>query len=360
MYQIIEFLFFFVLLLCIEKIVMQFVGTKYLTVRIKCLLFANSPSILAFTFHRAAFQDRLDEVNKALKVFDHLKVRIQIRISLSLNCQFHKLISSTLKSQKDYRPKRRAPGTPRGLKSGRLTPTFGLRSGMKTPLYSGSRPGTPDLSHLEEGFAADTEDLDYFDSAARRERRAKKRSWLNFGSNEMESDVNSKARSGAKRRSRDGNMSESIPMSPSKRVPGDMTGGSGSANASAGPSRTGSQDFDHAVQRAAAQRGATPVGTDYGHGINSTQAPAQAHTYPPSASPPDAGGSGRPTSMSTEAEDGQMLTQAAKALKAAVLHDARNIKGKDTTEADVSFTITSPHEAKVNACGIESSKSRIN
>lgn len=131
------------------------------------------------------------------------------------------------------------------------------------------------------------------------------------------------------------NLSESMPMSPTTRVPGDTS-------AEAGPSRNTSQDFDNVVRGNGHQYGKrdprrsganTPTGLGGG---------AQAHTYPPDARP-------SVDAQSTNPDDGQVLAQAAKALKMAVLHDARNIKGKDTTEAEVSFTITSPHEAKVRS-----------
>lgn len=211
-----------------------------------------------------------------------------------------------------------------------MTPPMGFgRSGKQTPTFSGSRPGTPDLVNIEEGFTADTEDLDY--DSGRKKPKARK-SWLHFGG---DSSGKGTASGGSKLRTHGtGGLSESMPMSPMTAVPGDFgrDDQNGMGSGSAGPSRNTSQDFDNVARGNGGKRGSPARG---GGG-------AQMHTYPPSATPD--------RRLSTDAqsvEDGQVLAQAAKVLKAVVLHDARNIKGKDTTDADVSFTITSPHEAKV-------------
>lgn len=78
------------------------------------------------------------------------------------------------------------------------------------------------------------------------------------------------------------------------------------------------------------------------------------HTYPPKSSSPNVSSSGSPRPETprvgrrgSDSDDGAVL-QAAKALKTAVLHDARNIKGKD--DADISglgWAVGSTDEAKV-------------
>lgn len=217
---------------------------------------------------------------------------------------------------------------------------FGRNAGTKTPtgMFGSSRPGTPDLGNLEEGFAADTEDLEYFNrrngSPGDEKKGSGRKSWLHFGHSDEK-----------RRESTDMSGGERIPMSPTTRVPGD-------SSAEAGPSRNTSQDFDNVVRSGNGKmRGR---GRKDGHYSGSTTpnglGNGQAHTYPPTAA--DVRNSLDAQSVlggqqQTGQDDGQVFTQAAKALKAAVLHDARNIKGKDTTEADISFTITSPHEAKV-------------
>ena len=221
------------------------------------LTFTLISRILVFTFHRTAYQDRLDEVNKALAVFDRLK---------------------------DYRPKRRVPGTPKGLKSGRITPplVFGRYPVQRKPPFGDgaghSRSGTPDPTHPEEGTAADVEDLGYL--AGSDTEGAKRKSFLGLGASGK---LKSKA------------SPENIPMSPTKRVPGTN---------SAGPSRNVSEDFNGVARNQNDQQ--------------------RLHTYPPSASP----GAGQGLAPAEDAPEAQVLTQAAKVLKAAVLHDARNTKYK--------------------------------
>ena len=222
-------------------------------------------------------------MNKALAVFDRLK---------------------------DYRPKRHVPGTPKGLKSGRITPplVFGRHTAKRTPPFGNgaghSRSGTPDPTRLEQGIAADVDDLGYL--AGSDTEGVKRKSFLGLGASGK---LKSKA------------SPESILMSPTKHVLGTN---------SADPSRNVSEDFNGVTRNQNDQQ--------------------QQHTYPPTTSP----GTGQGLAAAEDAPEAQVLTQAAKVLKAAVLHDARNIKGKDTTEADVSFTITSPHEAKVGKIVIPS------
>jgi hypothetical protein len=66
------------------------------------------------------------------------------------------------------------------------------------------------------------------------------------------------------------------------------------------------------------------------------------HRYPPTPRH----GSPRP-SMDASNEGGDTLLQAAKVIKSAVLHDARNIQGKSEGLASMAWNVSSAHEAKV-------------
>ncbi|KAG8976703.1 hypothetical protein FRB90_009050, partial [Tulasnella sp. 427] len=96
-YQVIRFLFFLVLVVCLEKMLIQ---------------------MIAFSFHQTAYKERLDDVTKATKVLDHLR---------------------------DYKPKRRTP----------------TGSGTHTPLFFGGRlryasePGGMEEGFVNGGDAAD-------------------------------------------------------------------------------------------------------------------------------------------------------------------------------------------------------------
>ncbi|KAF8305933.1 hypothetical protein DL93DRAFT_2181438 [Clavulina sp. PMI_390] len=242
MVQVVELCFFIVLLYCIEKIALQFV---------------------AFTFHRVAYQDRLNDVNKALKVFDHLK---------------------------DYRPK--------------------------------TRRRTPGASTSMAAYTADTDgehDSDYFSRSAKPKPMPRPK---RHGTLSPEREYSDRDDSGTEKKKR-----------------------------RTGPSRTNSQDFNTAAARAPRRQGTndsySPRGRHHSRGGSPAGSGSNSpHTYPPTSDAHlQAGGNGNRRSA-RNSTDGQILATAAKALKTVVLHDARNIKGKDTTDADASFTITSPHEAK--------------
>lgn len=51
-------------------------------------------------------------------------------------------------------------------------------------------------------------------------------------------------------------------------------------------------------------------------------------------------------------EDAAVIAHATKAIKNVTLRDARNIKGKTEGNADLGFTLSSPHEAKVRFPGV--------
>lgn len=81
-------------------------------------------------------------------------------------------------------------------------------------------------------------------------------------------------------------------------------------------------------------------------------AASESHTYPPSRTPPLGVSSparpGTPNARRSEDND-RVIVHAAKALKTAVLHDARNLIHHDEDEgiAGLGWSINSPREAKV-------------
>lgn len=78
------------------------------------------------------------------------------------------------------------------------------------------------------------------------------------------------------------------------------------------------------------------------------------HTYPPANASPEQGNdsprSGRttPQPRRSSEEEPAIVVQAAKALRTAVLHDARNLTGKNEVGAEaLGWSVNSAHEAKV-------------
>ncbi|KDQ12033.1 hypothetical protein BOTBODRAFT_34893 [Botryobasidium botryosum FD-172 SS1] len=258
MSQVIEFLFFFTLLLCAEKMLVQ---------------------VIAFAFHRTAFQDRIETLSTAIKVLDHLK---------------------------DYRPKRttarglrvdgshnrRSSGIPfSGLKTPPLLSMFSSRNptlanlpqssekatkgGQASTSISGdvTRSGTPDPAAVEEGFGADVES--------------------------------------------DGN------------------GGASGSSKGKEHQKPHHEQLHHRLKSLTEEDFAPKHDSQH------------QHTYPPQDT------TRTRWSRQNSAEDGGALVsataKAAKALKSAVLHDARNVKGKADSAGDASvmgFKINSAHEAK--------------
>ncbi|KAI0722160.1 Mechanosensitive ion channel-domain-containing protein [Cerioporus squamosus] len=225
-YEVIEFLFFFALVLSAQKMLSHFV---------------------AFSFHRTAYRERLQEVQEALKVIEKLRT---------------------------YRPKRR-----HAQKSsfGRSTPVF---SALLTPAHEKdhflggrSRPGTPGGSRAgtpEQNCTSSDEDRDATLVARKRKGKAR-RSWR---THEDKPDLR-------------------VNTADQHRYPPSPLAGS--------PANTGSP----------------------------------------------AGGSRRRSSDSDDpAVVIQAATQAAKALKTAMLHDARNIQGKDEELNGLVWNVSSSHEAK--------------
>ncbi|KAG8992340.1 hypothetical protein FRB94_011709 [Tulasnella sp. JGI-2019a] len=264
-YQVIRFLFFFTLVVCVEKLVIQ---------------------MIAFSFHRTAFQERLDSVAEAVKVLDYLK---------------------------DHRPKRRPGHASHGSKSamGIFSPFAMISSATNTsnsrhggtshddevdpPSQTPHRGRTPEPRALEEGTAdeGDVEDHDTDEDA--RNKPKKRKSWMGL-SKMVSSPSNSKPPSRTVSRK---NSSIMLQDSPTHRYP-----------PAPSPPREGSP-------RSGAQ---TPV--------SGRQTPAQMNAH-------------------DGILDGKLLTNAGRALKTVVLHDARGITGEGHTDDDVvMFGLNSPHEAK--------------
>ncbi|TBU44799.1 Mechanosensitive ion channel-domain-containing protein [Dichomitus squalens] len=269
-YEVIEFLFFFTLVICAQKMLSHFI---------------------AFSFHRTAYKERLEEVGDALRVIEKLRV---------------------------YRPKRR-----HAAKSsfGRSTPVF---SALLTPSHErdrflnlnpnpngGSRPSTPGGSRApsragtpEPGHASDNDDDRETTLVGKKGKQ--RTSWFGHP------------------------RSQSEPQPQPRRQSSEESGG------------------ERSDQRL--------------HNLETQQ-----HRYPPSPlahSPVHAGGSpararkghahahGDGERESEDDADAAAMVQhaathAAKALKTAILHDARNIQGRDDAElGGLVWNVTSSHEAK--------------
>ncbi|KAI0370172.1 hypothetical protein BV20DRAFT_944607 [Pilatotrama ljubarskyi] len=240
-YQAIEFLFFLALVICAQRMLSHFI---------------------AFSFHRTAYNERLEGVQEALRVIEKLRM---------------------------YRPKRRHTAKP---SFGRSTPVF---SALLTPAHerdqflSRSRPSTPGHSRSGTPEPAGRDSDDDRDATLVQSRRKGKArtSWL--------------------------------------------------------PHLRGDSD---------------PTNLQSQRGPELQSSPGE-HRYPPSPLGQSPAGVGSPTGRSArrrsaESEEDaaaivqQAATQAAKALKSAMLHDARNIAGKDSDEVvgGLVWNVTSSHEAK--------------
>ncbi|KAL5527555.1 hypothetical protein ACEPAG_6356 [Sanghuangporus baumii] len=113
LYQVVQFFFFLLLVLSIQRMLSHFI---------------------AYAFHRTAFKERLDELNFALKTIDHLKT---------------------------YKPKYRSERSSKLFSGFGARSPFGFRSGASTPYdekshFITSRVETPDPD--DDGHAGDTED----------------------------------------------------------------------------------------------------------------------------------------------------------------------------------------------------------
>ncbi|KAF8528910.1 Mechanosensitive ion channel-domain-containing protein [Hysterangium stoloniferum] len=232
-YQGIQFLFFFTLVLSLEKILFH---------------------VIAFAFHRKAFSDRMEAMQHNLKVIDHLR---------------------------HYRPRRhiQRPLAHRSVFSSFPTPKSATPAHERSGFNLGKRYGhtPPDLLPEEDGHTADIEDTGNV------KRGKNRKSWI-FSS------------------------------TPTSRQNSDMSQERNVANTPA------DQPYDtHHLQ-----------------------------TYPPAGPQNDSNRSARVTPLQrrdSEEED-PVVVQAAKVLKSAVLHDARNLKGKASGFTGLGWDVTSAREAK--------------
>ncbi|KAI5124783.1 hypothetical protein M0805_005417 [Coniferiporia weirii] len=235
-YEAVEFVFFLVLVLCLQSLLSQ---------------------MIAFAFHRVAFKDRLESLFLSLKTIERLK---------------------------NYKPRHHRSSR---LFGGFSTPiskaAFTFGSGGTTPhneksrfTPNASRAGTPDPDG--DGNAGDTEDN------VPSSRKGKER----------QKHTRVKTMDGA--------------LSPTSRP---------SSPANAGR---------HATE------------------------PSNGHTYPPKQSPTEGISSLRfetHARRSSDSDDENVVLHAAKALKSAVLHDARNITGNgDDDTMNLGWSVGSPQEAK--------------
>lgn len=225
--QVIEFLFFFTLVICIQRMLSH---------------------AIAFAFHRTAYKERLDEVKKALQVIETLR---------------------------NYKPK----SSPRH-KSNSSHPMFATLTGLnpfsdKEPHSLLSNRLRSESSALSEGDEADMED-------------------------------------GVKVKKKKGK---------------------GKLKQRQATTIVASEDFESAAT--------TPEQYASAATTPATHSPVDKHTthkYPPTPS--------GPRSVDPHTEDPTIVVQAAKALKTAVLHDARNIKGATDELEALIFSVSSTHEAK--------------
>ncbi|KII95947.1 hypothetical protein PLICRDRAFT_34903 [Plicaturopsis crispa FD-325 SS-3] len=236
--QAIEFLFFLALVICAQRMLSH---------------------AISFSFHRAAFKDRLDDLRQSLNVIERLR---------------------------NYRPKRQSNYGHHAHKS----------SGIRTPVLSAFGFG----GHEKGGHAFN--EKEHF----------KKLSGALYTAGTPDSDdadtegegPGGKAKGKQKRRS----------QQPSRQDTGTTFASTPGGGLSSEPP----------------SRSLTPSGLN-------------PHRYPPSASP-------EPTekrkSMEESEEGGTALMQAAKVVKTAVLHDARNVAGNSTQANGLMWNVNSPDEAK--------------
>ncbi|OJA15633.1 hypothetical protein AZE42_04844 [Rhizopogon vesiculosus] len=232
--QTIEFLFFFALVLCIQRMLSHFI---------------------AFAFHRTAYQERLDDVKDALKVIEELR---------------------------NYKPK----PSGRHKSSGTHTPMFGALTGLMTPF--GEKDPFNLLSsrlHSETPQPSDDEEADVEDQEKAKKQKEKR-----------------KGKGKGKHKQRDSRSFELLEES--------------STNS---PTQGGS------------------VATTATHSPVDVEKHAT-HKYPPTLAR-------RHSQVDAHDDDPTIVVQAAKAFKAAILHDARNIKGTNDEQAGLVFSVNSTHEA---------------
>lgn len=228
--QVVSFVFFLVLVICVQRMISHFV---------------------AFTFHATAYKERMAEVQTTLDVVEKLR---------------------------DYKPK--SSGLP--------------RSGARTPLFSGFTTPFAEKDGFNFG-SQNSRDRTLVDDGAEADAEGNGGSWRKW-----------KGKGKHSKSSASQTLDPSSPETPSENKQAWMNYDERNpSNAMLSPGGGGSP-----------------------------------HRYPPSR--PDSRAGSRPGTPDQEAT----LVQAAKVLKSAVLHDARNIQGNNDHTAAMSWNVTSTQEAK--------------
>ncbi|KAA1466007.1 hypothetical protein DENSPDRAFT_766710 [Dentipellis sp. KUC8613] len=251
--DVIEFLFFLVLVWCAQKMLSH---------------------AIAFAFHRVAFKERIDDLRESLSVIEHLR---------------------------DYRPKktRNRHGRSRtpvfasfGLGGSAATTPGGLDENKRFSWTPHSRAVTPERAGTPENAQTDSEEWegDVEEGHAGKGKGKAKGKWLRKG----------KGKAKAK---------------------GQRFSGVPSVSGASTPDRVSPRDGSPAT--------------------------ASPHRYPPT-SPPHGSNSGHGDYRHGDSDDESemVVMQAAKVLKNAVLHDARNIQGKEGGERGLVWDVSNAHEAK--------------
>ncbi|PPQ68772.1 hypothetical protein CVT24_007714 [Panaeolus cyanescens] len=268
--QVVQFFFFFVLVWCIQRMISHFI---------------------AFSFHRTAYRDRIDEVKKALDVIETIRA---------------------------YRPKI-PTHTPN--KSGTRTPTFGFSAfgalsekqhyKMLHGALQNATPRSRPMPHFTDESDVDEANKTLVESSRRREHKKdnsrNRLSWFSGG--------------GGSKPEEEYNEKQDASTTPPR------------------PPFAGKDDID-----------LRPIGTSQPQ--NSTSNPPipshlNPHRYPPSFSPRERSRSASPRpSVDHMSTPDAAIKQAAKVIKNAVLHDARNLSGKSEGLANLAWNVNSSHEAK--------------
>ncbi|KAJ8072898.1 hypothetical protein AAF712_005072 [Marasmius tenuissimus] len=279
-YQVMAFLFFLVLVFCIQKMLSH---------------------AIAFQFHRTAFKERLDELGNALKVIEKLR---------------------------DYRPK--YDTTSRGWKTrsggGWRTPLWGSTPIMEKDHYEWFGSSTTKGKHTRDNTMA---------GGHSKETTAVSRSWEDGAEADTEGE-------GSNRPSRKSTLDKERDAKGKKRASGSswaVLSGRRQPTVDDTPENKSYTPPKLNVPSDSPERQDSPSGTSPVAHTPTGNTPILEHRYPPSIghdyarpySPsPARPGFGTPRPGHTE-DATETLAAAARALKTAVLHDARNIKGKEQT-----------------------------
>ncbi|EIW82487.1 hypothetical protein CONPUDRAFT_54256 [Coniophora puteana RWD-64-598 SS2] len=244
LYQVIEFLFFFALVICVQKMLSH---------------------AIAFAFHRTAYKERLDEVHVALRAIETLR---------------------------NYKPKLRHRPNKSG---GGHTPMFSF-GGMMTPFS----------------------EKEHFDFVSNKLRSA---SPAATDISDAEADVEDGGEPSKKGKGKKRPDSRGLATTPTLRLNDSPTGTPASENPEFAAGGSPVSPLQSPKEKAVAL------------------AAGGTHKYPPT--PPS-----RRRSADNHDEEANAVRQAAKAIRSAVLHDARNVKGKEADISGAIFGVGSNREAK--------------